>query len=180
VTDIPKDVFDAADAAFEDCRNRNEHAHEFRIGSCCLRSGITAALEVNAAEQWAEKQADQLGLKYADFRAGTWEMELSMAREMGAAYTAMAKTLLGDAPNYTESKICFDTKIAESPEMYTLVVQRHAPGALTPHEARQRAEARVAELEQQLTQAQAESHQYKTALQGVARRASNAGDEADA
>jgi hypothetical protein len=171
VTDIPKDVLDAADAAFEDCRHRNEHDHDFRIGTCCLRAAITAALETTAAEQWAEKQADQLGLKYADFRAGKWEMELSMAREMGAAYTAMAKTLLGDAPNYTETKISFDTKIAESPEMYTLVVQRHAPGVLTPHEARQKAETRVAELEAQLAQAQGEAHQYKTALQGVARRA---------
>lgn len=157
MNDIPKDVFDAADAAFEDCRDRNEHAHDFRIGSCCLRSAITAALEVSAAEQWAEKQADQLGLKYADFRAGKWEMELSMAREMGAAYTAMAKTLLGDAPNYTETKICFDTKIAESPEMYTLVVQRHGPGALTPHEARQKAEARVTELEAELRQLRGET-----------------------
>lgn len=152
MSDIPKDVFNAADAAFEDCRDRNEHAHEFRTGSCCLRSAIAAALEVDAAEKWAEKQADQLGLKYADFRAGKWEMELSMAREMGAAYTAMAKTLLGDAPNYTETKICFDTKIAESPETYTLVVQRHAPGALTPHEARTKAEARVAELERELAE----------------------------
>ena len=157
MTDIPKDVFDAADAAFEDCRDRNEHTHEFRIGSCCLRAAITAALEVSAAEQWATQQADQMGLKYADFRAGKWEMELSMAREMGAAYTAMAKTLLGDAPNYTETKICFDTKIAESPEMYTLVVQRHAPGVLTPHEARQKAEARVAELEAELHQLRGET-----------------------
>lgn len=157
MTDIPKDVLDAADAAFEDCRDRKEHAHEFRIGSCCLRAGLTAALEVSAAEQWAQQQADQLGLKYADFRAGKWEMELSMAREMGAAYTAMAKTLLGDAPNYTETKICFDTKIAESPEMYTLVVQRHAPGVLTPHEARQKAEARVAELEEELRRLRGET-----------------------
>jgi hypothetical protein len=155
VTDIPQDVFDAADAAFEDCRHRNQHAHEFR--SCCLRAAITAALEVNAAEQWAQQQADQLGLKYADFRAGKWEMEMSMAREMGAAYTAMAKTLLGDAPNYTETKVCFDTKIAESPEMYTLVVQRHAPGALTPHEARQKADARVAQLEKELRQLRGET-----------------------
>jgi hypothetical protein len=158
VTGLPKDVLDAADAAFEDCRDRNEHAHEFRTGSCCLRAAITAALGVHAAEQWAEKQADQLCLRYADFRAGRWEMELSMAREMGAAYTAMAKTLLGDAPNYTETKICFDTKIAESPETYTLVVQRHAPGVLTPHEARQKAEARVGELEAELRQLRGEAH----------------------
>ncbi|WP_282204504.1 hypothetical protein [Kitasatospora fiedleri] len=49
-----------------------------------------------------------------------------------------------------ETRLEFDVKVAESPEIYTLVVQRHAPGALTPHEARQRAEARVAELERDL------------------------------
>ena len=42
-----------------------------------------------------------------------------------------------------ETRIEFDVKIAESPELYTLAVQRHGPGALTPHEARQRAEATV-------------------------------------
>lgn len=140
---LPREVFQAADAAFQDCRHRNEHADMYRIGDCCLRAAVTAALDHHAAEEWARQQADQLGIRYADFRAGRWEMELSMAREMAAAYVAMAKTLLGDAPNYSETKLHFDVKIAESPEMYTLVVQRHAPGALTPHEARQRAEARL-------------------------------------
>lgn len=93
-----------------------------------------------ARKRWIRKQEKQLGIKYADFRTGAWEMDLAMGREMGAAYVAMAKALLGDAPNYTETKLMFDVKIAESPETYTLVVQRHAPGALTPHEARQRAE----------------------------------------
>ncbi|WP_181799431.1 hypothetical protein [Kitasatospora acidiphila] len=94
-----------------------------------------------ARERWIQKQEQQLGLKYADFRTGRWEMDLAMGREMAAAYVAMAKTLLGDAPNYTETRLEFDVKIAEQPELYTLVVQRHAPGALTPHEARQRAES---------------------------------------
>ncbi|MFE1321638.1 hypothetical protein [Kitasatospora phosalacinea] len=100
-----------------------------------------------ARERWIQKQEDQLGIRFADFRNGKWEMDIAMGREMAAAYVAMAKTMLGDAPNYTETKIEFDVKVAESPELYTLVVQRHAPGALTPHEARQRAEARVASLE---------------------------------
>jgi hypothetical protein len=41
--------------------------------------------------------------------------------------------------------------------MYTIVIQRHAPGALTPHEARQKAEARVAELEKELRQLRGET-----------------------
>jgi hypothetical protein len=99
------------------------------------------ARDEKARKRWIKNQEKQLGIKYADFRAGRWEMDLAMGREMAAAYVAMAKTLLGDAPNYSETKLEFDVKIAESPETYTLVVQRHAPGALTPHEARQRAEA---------------------------------------
>ena len=51
MTDIPKDVLRAADAAFQDCRYRNEHDHEFRTGSCCLRAAVTAALHVHTAEQ---------------------------------------------------------------------------------------------------------------------------------
>jgi hypothetical protein len=94
-----------------------------------------------ARERWVQKQEEQLGIKWADFRAGNWEMDLQAGRDFAAAYVAAARALLGDAPNYSETKLLFDVKIAESPEMYTLVVQRHAPGALTPHEARQRAEA---------------------------------------
>ena len=99
------------------------------------------ARDDKARKRWIKNQEKQLGIRFADFRAGRWEMDLAMGREMAAAYVAMAKTMLGDAPNYTETKLEFDVKIAESPETYTLVVQRHAPGALTPHEARQRAEA---------------------------------------
>lgn len=97
-----------------------------------------------ARKRWIRKQEKQLGIRFADFRAGRWEMDLAMGRDMAAAYVAMAKAMLGDAPNYTETKLEFDVKVAESPEVYTLVVQRHALGALTPHEARQRAEAELA------------------------------------
>lgn len=94
-----------------------------------------------ARRRWIKKQEKELRLRSMEFRNGSWEMSLEGARDMAAAYTAMAKTLLGDAPNYSETKLSFDVKVAESPELYTIVVQRHAPGALTPHEARQKAEA---------------------------------------
>jgi hypothetical protein len=106
--------------------------------------GLLAELDgrdEKARKRWIKKQEKQIGIRFADFRAGRWEMDLAMGRDMAAAYVAMAKTMLGDAPNYSETKLEFDVKVAESPEVYTLVVQRHAPGALTPHEARQRAEA---------------------------------------
>jgi hypothetical protein len=103
-------------------------------------------LASEAGERWIRSQESQLGIKWVNFRAGRWEMDLAGGRDFAAAYVAAARALLGNAPNYSETKLEFDVKIAESPEMYTLVVQRHAPGALTPHEARQRAEAECERL----------------------------------
>ncbi|WP_331729029.1 hypothetical protein OG693_39235 (plasmid) [Streptomyces sp. NBC_01259] len=114
-----------------------------------LNNAVRAVLAEATAQQWIEDQLKQTGIRSMDFRNGT-QMELEPARELLAHWVAAARTMLGDAPNYTETKLSMDVKVAESPEMYTLVIQRHAPGALTPHEARQKAEARVAELEAQL------------------------------
>jgi hypothetical protein len=113
-----------------------------------------------ARKRWIKNQEKQLGIRYTDFRDGKWEMDLAMGREMAAAYVAMARTMLGDGPNYSETRLEFDVKIAESPEVYTLVVQRHAPGALTPHEARQRAET-------ERDQALAEAEQLRAQLAGL-------------
>lgn len=104
---------------------------------------INAVLAEAAAQQWIQKQLDETGIRSVDFRNGM-QMELEPARQLLAHQVAAARALLGDAPNYSETKLEFDVKVAESPELYTIVIQRHAPGALTPHEARQQAEARVA------------------------------------
>ncbi|MGV9278122.1 hypothetical protein [Streptomyces griseosporeus] len=104
---------------------------------------VNAVLAEAAAQQWIQKQLDETGIRAMDFRNGM-HMELEPARELLAAQVAAARAMLGDAPNYSETKLEFDVKVAESPELYTIVIQRHAPGALTPHEARQRAEARLA------------------------------------
>lgn len=98
-----------------------------------------------ARERWIQKNLDETRLRSVDFRNGA-EMELEPARELVAHWVAAARTMLGEAPNYTET-VAMDVKVAESPERYSLVVQRLAPGALTPHQARQKAEQRVAELE---------------------------------
>jgi hypothetical protein len=108
-----------------------------------LRKAVNDVLGQAAAQQWIQKQIDETGIRAMDFRNGA-EMELEPARELVACWVAAARAMLGDAPNYSETKVSMDVKVAESPELYTLVVQRHAPGALTPHEARQRAEARLA------------------------------------
>lgn len=104
-----------------------------------LENAVRAVLAEAAAQQWIQKQIDETGIRAMDFRNGA-EMELAPARELLAHWVAAARAMLGDAPNYTETKVSMDVKVAESPEMYTLVVQRHAVGTLTPHEARQKAE----------------------------------------
>lgn len=112
-----------------------------------LKNAVRAILAHAAGQQWIQKQLDETGIRAMDFRNGM-HMELEPARELLAHQVAAARAMLGDAPNYTETKLEYDVKVAESPELYTIVIQRHAPGALTPHEARQKAEARVAKLEQ--------------------------------
>ncbi|MFD9056166.1 hypothetical protein ACFWCM_12700 [Streptomyces albidoflavus] len=114
-----------------------------------LRNAVEAVLEHAAAQTWIQQQLDQTSIRAIDFRNGV-HMDIEPARELLAHQVAAARAMLGDAPNYTETKVEYDVKVAESPEMYTVVIQRHAPGALTPHEARQKAEARVAELEAEI------------------------------
>ncbi|MFB6507520.1 MULTISPECIES: hypothetical protein [unclassified Streptomyces] len=116
-----------------------------------LKNAVRAVLAEAAAQQWIQKQLDETGIRSTDFRNGM-QMELEPARQLLAHQVAAARAMLGDAPNYTETKVEYDVKLAESPELYTIVIQRHAPGALTPHEARQKAEARAAELEEALSQ----------------------------
>lgn len=99
-----------------------------------------------ARERWIQKQLDETGLRAADFRTGM-AMELEPAREMVAHWVGAARAMLGDAPNYTETPIEMEVKVAESPERYAFVLQRVAPGALTPHEARQQAEKRAEKAE---------------------------------
>jgi hypothetical protein len=122
-----------------------------------LKKAVRAVLTQAAAQNWIDKQLAETGIRAVDFRNGM-QMELEPARELLAHQVAAARAMLGDAPNYTETKLEYDVKVAESPELYTIVIQRHAPGALTPHEARQKAEARVAELEQELRRLRGEGN----------------------
>lgn len=99
---------------------------------------VSAVLEEASAQQWIQKQLDETGIRSMDFRNGI-DMEMEPAKELLGRWVAAARTMLGDAPNYAET-VAMDIKVAESPERYSLVVQRLAPGALTPHRARQLAE----------------------------------------
>lgn len=127
----------AADALDDVCPATMTALGDDPAGS--MRPVVEAVLAEAAAERWIEKQLAETGLRSVDFRNGV-EMNIVSARELLAHWVAAARTMLGDAPNYTETRLEMDVKVAESPELYTLVVQRHTPGALTPHEARQKAE----------------------------------------
>ncbi|MFD8577182.1 hypothetical protein ACFV1H_17855 [Streptomyces virginiae] len=91
-----------------------------------------------ARERWIQKQLDETGLKSMDFRNGA-TMDLEPARDMVAQWVGAARTMLGDAPNYSETPIEMIVKVAEAPERFAFILQR--VGKLTPHEARQQAEA---------------------------------------
>ncbi|WP_149563198.1 hypothetical protein [Streptomyces cacaoi] len=92
-----------------------------------------------ARERWIQQQLAETGLRAADFRNGM-TMEIEPARELVAHWVGAARAMLGDAPNYTETPIEMHVKVSESPERFAFVLQRVAPNALTPHQARQDAE----------------------------------------
>ncbi|MFG2276734.1 hypothetical protein ACGFNY_44125 [Streptomyces chartreusis] len=121
-----------------------------------LRDAVQAVLGEAAAQQWIDKQLAETGIRSVDFRNGV-HMDIASARELLAHQVAAARAMLGDAKNYSETKLEFDVKVAESPELYTIVIQRHGPGVLTPHEARLKAEARVAELEAEIRRLRGET-----------------------
>ncbi|MEV5915785.1 hypothetical protein AB0M00_43750 [Streptomyces chartreusis] len=114
-----------------------------------LRNAVQAVLGEAAAQRWIDKQLAETGIRSVDFRNGM-HMDIASARELLAHQVAAARAMLGDAKNYSETKLEFDVKVAESPELYTIVIQRHGPGVLTPHEARLKAEERVAQLEAEI------------------------------
>lgn len=105
-----------------------------------LRNAVQAVLAHASAQTWIQKQLDETGLKAMDFRNGM-SMELEPAREMVAHWVGAARGMLGNAPNYSETPIEMEVKVGESPERFAFTLQR--VGKLTPHQARQQAEARV-------------------------------------
>lgn len=114
-----------------------------------LRPMVEAVLAEAAAQRWVEQQIAETGLKAMDFRNGM-SMELQPARDMVAHWVGAARAMLGDAPNYSETPVEMVVKVAEEPQQYAFTLQR--VGRITPHQARQQAEARVAELKQQLAE----------------------------
>ncbi len=120
--------------------SRTATANGRRLGP--LRFDLAdAALAVFDDDAQAKLVADMMArtrIRSLDFRNGM-DLDIDAAPEITAMYVAYARTMLGDAPNYSETKVEFTVKVAESPEEYVLIVQR--AGKPTPHQARKRAEA---------------------------------------
>lgn len=120
-----------------------------------LKKAVRAVLGEAAAQQWIQKQLDETGLKAMDFRNGM-AMEVQPARDMVAHWVGAARAMLGDAPNYSETPVTMEVKVAESPELYAFTLQR--VGKITPHQARQKAEARLAAVLAECDALEAEVH----------------------
>ncbi len=125
-------------------------------GGCCDQAGG----QIRAYVRELETQVEQLHQAAADAHAeaivrqttlqgmtvedGAAHLQLGPPRELVIAYVHAARELLGDAENYSETRIDFPSvsmefKAAGEFERYALVVQR--AGKMTPHEARRKAEA---------------------------------------
>lgn len=126
----------------------------------------------------AEILVDGTMLKALTVKDGVVTVELDEAHWYLKLYVASMRAVLDDtgAENYAEiyyetaPSVSMDLRDGDNPRVdnYTLTLQRRTKP--TPHEARMKAEARVAELETELEQARADLQQSQTAFQGLARR----------
>lgn len=130
--------------------------HGDPTGGCCDEAGAAIRGYVGELEREVERlhevavnaHADalvqQTALKGMTVEEGAVVLELGPTRELVIAFVHAAREMLGDAENYSETRIDFPSvsmefKAAGEYERYALVVQR--AGKLTPHEARRKAEA---------------------------------------
>lgn len=116
--------------------------------------GEVARLEAEGVDRMAERFVEEARIRSLEIRNGSVNLDMEPARELVAAWVGAARTMLGDAPNYTETVVAIPTdddptvsmevKLAGEFERYAFTLQR--VGKLTPHQARMRAEVeRMAE-----------------------------------
>lgn len=117
-------------------------------------------VDAEVADARAAAVADQTALKGMTVDEGALVLELGPPRELVIAWVDAARKMLGGAENYSETRIDFPTEAvsmevgaAGESERYVFTVQR--AGRLTPHEARQRAEAEVEQLRARLAELEA-------------------------
>ncbi|TDD54566.1 hypothetical protein E1286_05080 [Nonomuraea terrae] len=103
----------------------------------CMADAVMSVVEDEALDRMTEHFVNETKVRSMDFRNGM-SMDLEPARELAAVWVGCARGMLGDAPNYTETKVTYTVSLAGEVEEYAFTLQR--VGKLTPHEARQRAE----------------------------------------
>lgn len=101
----------------------------------------------------AEAVARQAMLEGMSVEQGATVLSLRPPRELAIMWVHMARGMLGDAENYSETRVDFpswsvEVKAAYEVDRYVLTVQR--AGKLTPHDARKRAEAERDALRERL------------------------------
>jgi hypothetical protein len=111
-----------------------------------------AVFDDAALGRMAERLLEETNLRAMDFRNGM-SMELEPAQALAANFVGAARAMLGEAPNYSETS--FEFGLAGERERFAFIVQRVAPGKLTPHEARQAAEQRADEAVTELARLRA-------------------------
>ncbi|MDX3111386.1 hypothetical protein PW035_62040 [Nonomuraea angiospora] len=98
------------------------------------------ALAGHDLDRAAEALANETLMKGLTVENGAINLSLIPPREIVQVWVYAAREMLGDATNYVEMEI----KLADEAERFAFVLQRI--GKLTPHEARQKAEAERDEL----------------------------------
>jgi hypothetical protein len=120
-------------------RTGREIAH---FSSERLADAVLAEIDDEAIDRMAKHYVDETHIKALEIRDGA-NLELEPAQDMVALWVAAARTMLGDAENYSETpvglpSVSMDVKLAGEYESFTLTVQR--AGKLTPHQARVKVE----------------------------------------
>lgn len=128
-TELRDRIAEAIDAAWTDCA-------DFDAGVAA--DAAMAVVEGEALDRMAEAFVAESRMRAMDFRNGV-KMDIVPAREIAAAWVAAARAMLGDAPNYAETPVEMETGLAGERERFAFTLQR--VGKVTPHQARQAAEA---------------------------------------
>lgn len=139
------------------------------------RDEALAALDAARAEveqlhrEAADALVNQAKFKSMSVEEGAAVLNLESPREIVIAWVWAARAMLGDAPNYSETRIDFpsasmEVKAAGEVERYVFTVQR--AGRVTPHEARLAAEAERDEAWAEVERLSAARDTAETAYQG--------------
>jgi hypothetical protein len=113
-----------------------------------LADAVLAVVDEEAVSRMTETFVNETRIRAMDFRHGV-SMDLVPSETLVAHWVAAAKAWLDEhpAPNYTETPLEFgakaemEVKLAGELVRYVFILQKIAPGTLTPHEARKKAEA---------------------------------------